>query len=197
MFTTSGHIHSDQYPIKEELCAPCLSGDISRHDMESCSCVMEKSVDTCVQGKGVRLTWFSTCLASVNSSSMPSTTQTHQKLCRTECLTQIGLKIYTKTFMEAGVCHHSTRESEFQVTELSAMFNDSLDYIARSCLKKPRGSAMESHTIWSNPGYSWDRDQLDHGWRPSKYIVHQTLSWKHQTSNRDVKVAEVVECLPS
>jgi hypothetical protein len=77
MSTTSGHIHSDQYPTKEELCAPCLSGDISRHDMESCSCVMEKSVDTCVQGKGVRLTWYSTCLSSVNSSSMPSTIQTH------------------------------------------------------------------------------------------------------------------------
>jgi hypothetical protein len=33
--------------------------------------------------------------------------------------------------MEAGVCHPSTQESEFQVPELQGVFNDSLDYIVR------------------------------------------------------------------
>jgi hypothetical protein len=33
--------------------------------------------------------------------------------------------------MEAGVSHHSTQESEFQVPELHGVFSDSLDYIAR------------------------------------------------------------------
>jgi hypothetical protein len=36
--------------------------------------------------------------------------------------------------------------------------------------------ALVAHA--SNPSYSGGRDQEDHGWKPDRAIVWETLSWK-------------------